>query len=586
MHPSAEPTSEQTSGRTRPLFEKLEIDDVLLNITFWEDMLEEVAQAPTSRAKRVVERHFPKMMELLLTALDVVGQVHPVAQPAVVAFRTVFSLMNSLKENQHKILILFIAMKDMMVPLLHLKHDRGTQPGIVAERIAETRIAETGSAAAKEIYDCFRHCDTYLKLDPFVRYRSTFKFIINSRMDRNISEVAGTVHELNNRMSEILAKLDSPEHERFKETIGAAGGPEAYRNNDGALRSLIAEWTKASTSKSDNPVTFEDLKKILFEDIQTSIERNSIYVKGKLELQSQQLSQIHSQAMTLTVAVQKQTEAMVDAMRGTASEIIDYVRLTSCSSPIFTLKNPCIPPGYSEDMGKNALRDHFHDQVLNDHRHAVGRHHSIDSSGHPDAWAIKYIDIKRLQPIMEAFDDDASGFITVVEVNQFTSSPTRPPKWTLPHWVAFWAIGWKASMMYYKDEIRRLLSRMDSLRPDILPVNRQSVDKYYGTVWTSLYPLIATASLSDTNYSAHQDKFEDFVHSEEARLHTNLNRLQYIIDGPETLPLVTGPGRIENTLFPLLYLLINHHYKILREARKRVIRQDLLTDGVQSVNNV
>jgi hypothetical protein len=45
----------------------------------------------------------------------------------------------------------------------------------------------------------------------------------------------------------------------------------------------------------------------------------------------------------------------------------------------------------------------------------------------PDAWAIKYIDIMRLQPIMESIDDDASGFITIGEINRFTAS--RPIDW-------------------------------------------------------------------------------------------------------------------------------------------------------------
>ena len=52
---------------------------------------------------------------------------------------------------------------------------------------------------------------------------------------------------------------------------------------------------------------------------------------------------------------------------------------------------------------------------------------SINNCTNPDGWAIKYIDIMWVQPILEAFDDDASGFITVAEVNRFTSS--RPVVW-------------------------------------------------------------------------------------------------------------------------------------------------------------
>jgi hypothetical protein len=51
----------------------------------------------------------------------------------------------------------------------------------------------------------------------------------------------------------------------------------------------------------------------------------------------------------------------------------------------------------------------------------------IDNSTNQDEWAIKYVDVMWVQPILEAFDDDASGFITVAEVNRFTRS--RPADW-------------------------------------------------------------------------------------------------------------------------------------------------------------
>lgn len=44
-----------------------------------------------------------------------------------------------------------------------------------------------------------------------------------------------------------------------------------------------------------------------------------------------------------------------------------------------------------------------------------------------DQWALDWIDISRLQAISEAFDDDASGFVTISEVNHLTSS--RPTEW-------------------------------------------------------------------------------------------------------------------------------------------------------------
>ena len=44
-----------------------------------------------------------------------------------------------------------------------------------------------------------------------------------------------------------------------------------------------------------------------------------------------------------------------------------------------------------------------------------------------DKWALKYITVNRLRTISEAFDDDASGFVTIQELNAFTRA--RPLDW-------------------------------------------------------------------------------------------------------------------------------------------------------------
>jgi hypothetical protein len=77
-----------------------------------------------------------------------------------------------------------------------------------------------------------------------------------------------------------------------------------------------------------------------------------------------------------------------------------------------------------------ALRDHFVEKLAAEAEGVPGMGPALlNTSRNPNAWAIKFIDITRLQPILEAFDDDASGFITISEMNQFTDS--RPPDWRL-----------------------------------------------------------------------------------------------------------------------------------------------------------
>jgi hypothetical protein len=75
-----------------------------------------------------------------------------------------------------------------------------------------------------------------------------------------------------------------------------------------------------------------------------------------------------------------------------------------------------------------ALRDHYLEKLAvgNDNILGMGAA-GIHCAPDPDAWAIKYIDIMRLQPILESIDDDASGFITIGEINRFTAS--RPIDW-------------------------------------------------------------------------------------------------------------------------------------------------------------
>lgn len=76
-----------------------------------------------------------------------------------------------------------------------------------------------------------------------------------------------------------------------------------------------------------------------------------------------------------------------------------------------------------------ALRDHYLEKLAAEAEKVPGMGDASVNSQNPDMWAIKFIDVTRLQPILEAFDDDASGFITISGMNRFTNS--RPRDWRL-----------------------------------------------------------------------------------------------------------------------------------------------------------
>ena len=74
-----------------------------------------------------------------------------------------------------------------------------------------------------------------------------------------------------------------------------------------------------------------------------------------------------------------------------------------------------------------TLRDHFREKVQE-----IKLGASVEVSKEQprtDDWALDYISVAWLQPIMEAFDDDGSGYITIAEINQFTDAIPKDLGW-------------------------------------------------------------------------------------------------------------------------------------------------------------
>ena len=69
-----------------------------------------------------------------------------------------------------------------------------------------------------------------------------------------------------------------------------------------------------------------------------------------------------------------------------------------------------------------TLRDHYRDRAESAVVSPFGQASSDD-------WAFEFINAKYLQPIMEAFDDDGSGYVTYQEVNEFDEAKPDSLNW-------------------------------------------------------------------------------------------------------------------------------------------------------------
>ncbi|KAJ7779541.1 hypothetical protein B0H14DRAFT_2631247 [Mycena olivaceomarginata] len=190
-----------------------------------------------------------------------------------------------------------------------------------------------------------------------------------------------------------------------------------------------------------------------------------------------------------------------------------------------------------------------------------------------------YVGFGVYQAISEAFDDDASGFVTVAEVNAFTTA--RPLDWrqvlttlhrlcidirpSLPRWIAYWAIGYAVGRLN------------EGFKPSI---------RYLDMVYQGVYTLTASLNGCYVNEALHA-RFSSYIESEEARIrgksrfYGNLEAVQYDIDASDTLELVTGEGRIDRYALPVIYLLLERHFEIFRVCQTRVVSPDELWDAAK-----
>ena len=186
--------------------------------------------------------------------------------------------------------------------------------------------------------------------------------------------------------------------------------------------------------------------------------------------------------------------------------------------------------------------------------------------------------------------------------------------------MAFWAVGesnipsyptlysiiagFKWSIIDYTCKIEDLFAKMEGLRSIVLPPNREVVDRYFAWVWSAVRTLTAAVLSQNPSQNSGPDdskRFNSYLEAEEARLENNLRAVDYVIDGIDTIPLITGVGRIEKarilltillifeltqmlqSVFPLLYLLMKRHYEIMRIMRTKILSMRELMDGWQGV---
>ncbi|OSX66346.1 hypothetical protein POSPLADRAFT_1133525 [Postia placenta MAD-698-R-SB12] len=512
---------------------------------------------------------FAETLPVLMKALDDIGKIHPVIQGSILAHEASGGLKN-------------------------IKDEAITGPKGVT---IEARLQGLMKQTASDIRSCGNVCDAYSKMSLLAKvlkgplWEGTFASFVSKFSQRRddiefalsihiagkvdglhdkVDDLAQIVERKTDMIMEFLKNYTPPEHMDVCKQIDRRGGREAVLKNDDALQELVSTRLETNSSRSSNQATAlarnakHELESQLI-DPAFQIQKNTQFFNRKFEMQQRQI-----------------LEGVGEIVHRESDRVIETVT----SGPHDRILDKDLHQIW-KDMGWRgsvkarhfvlALRDY--EQERREEKMRKEATFQVAPTFDPDAWAFDWITVKRLQAITEALDDDASGFITVTEANNFTSS--RPADWSLPQWLAYWAIGWQISATIYRDKIHEIFEKMFAMRQHLHEANVLMVDSYLSAVWTdicgittSLEPFYATPQLLE--------RFQSYIDAEEERLKKNLEAIKYHIDDSTTLALVTGPGRIEKYLFPLIYLLLKHDYAVFCIGRKEIVNDRHSIDAFDS----
>ncbi|GAW02631.1 hypothetical protein LENED_004297 [Lentinula edodes] len=553
--------------------------------------------------------NFVRAVHILVEGLEEVAIVFPFTGAAVVAFKLVMESNVKRKENNAKVLIIKAQIGYMMTALFQLKEIQDPKATDSKDVSIETRMSELMSRIERDIKTTGAACDHYSKknalvrtlkarvyedrlashADIFTKHREEFQFLLSlytalgvQSANHKLNEVTDQLKSIENKLDDVHAifrHLDSPHERDLRNFIDERGGPDALLNNDFLLAEVLEKGEDMDESdlmghkrRSTNLADLKaDLLRELEEDLDATLQKNFDIFDRKLEMQHQQL---------LDAQRQQENIILTEIRAGFLHERIKHEDMREIWKEmgwkgsvkarhfVLALRDYFVEKSAKKDpanveSGNPELNNPVSDHVAPD----------WDPESEDDRWTHSYISVAHVQSILEAIDDDATGFITIKEVNEFTSS--RPTGWTLPMWIAFWAVGWQTSIDRYKAQIYGLLEQLISLARIVHIDNRARVDEYLtDPVFNDLERLLR-ATKSPNCMIPDEVKLIQYVDAytteEERKLEDKLKSIAYELDGPATVSLVTGPGRIERFLFPLVYLILKQQVQIMYHARTHVL---------------
>ncbi|KAJ6561062.1 hypothetical protein DFH09DRAFT_1160351 [Mycena vulgaris] len=531
---------------------------------------------------------FAHTSELLMEGLNVLAQVHPFVGVAVLAFKGVIMFDIARRQNNRKVLAVKIQLQDTMVILFRLREMRDPENKGRDGKTLTDRFQGLMVAIATDIDSCGSACDVYDRksllaktikskiyedqlagyVTKFTDYKKDIEFELLMHTALGVDQVSRkldgqdeVLRSIQKEVQALFRKLDTQRERDMRKIIDDKGGAKACIDDDSTLQDLVAKSSESLSAmdlthagEGDLASLKRALNKELLEDVDEAFQKNMTPFKFKLDMIIGELSN-------------KEHEKIEDKDLKAIWQEQGWKGSVPAQHFVLALNDYCTKFGSD---GPTAAGSASASSILTSTSPAGP---PADADSTEDRWTLVYINLAHLQPILEAVDDDGSGFVSIKEANDFATS--RPPGWSLLSWVAFWAAGWHISVTWYKNRIYKILAGMLSLVKGIKPANVNAANMYLRGLAMQRVELLlrSTRSAPGTAYQDPQLKrFTDaFQNMEEEKLKQQLNGLSYVVDDIATVRLITGPRRIDRYVYPLLFGLLKRHYDIMRLAQIHIL---------------
>ncbi|KAH8823592.1 hypothetical protein DL96DRAFT_280950 [Flagelloscypha sp. PMI_526] len=570
---------------------------------------------------------FTDVAKTVITGLDALANLHPFVGVAVQAFKMVIQFDLQRRDNNKKVFVVKLQMQDMVTVLFELRtirdpKDKGPD-GITIEGRMQALVTNIANAikeggSAIDVYlgkglisKTFKAMKYKTMLSDlagkFEKFKEDIKFALQmhtahgvDNANRKLDNQTQTLAALEAKLDMFMDKLDTARERDMKQFVASHDGPEAVLEDPRVLKALIQKSgegigavTGGKLSKSEED-DLQKAKAVLTQDLQESIkeelEKNAVRFEGKLALVEEHLKDaMHDEGSRIIDALQDgahndiQNETLRQIWkdmgwkgssvkaRHFALALHDYFSYNFSRQEEPTSNRPSKRESRPKNYKGTHLEPESLDGVADEPKSAALTFRDPEDARALDAWALNFLTVTRVQSILEAIDDDGTGFITVREVNEFVNGQIEG--WSLPFWIAFWGIGWHVSITIYRAKIYQILRQIYDLMPLVRPDNQLNTQNYeHHYAFARLERMLSSTQIADSeelgNDSILRRMVNEYMDIELASLDKSLKLIKYNLDSEAVVRLACGKNRIERWIFPVLYLLLRRHLQIFQLAKR------------------